>query len=250
MMPDSKSIYDDDLAYVHDVGFSGLSESWFPGLLDLIHKAGIAQGTVIDLGCGGGGWTECLMNLGYQVHGVDVSPAMIERARRRVPTAEFHIESIWKYTVPRCRVVTALSEVVCYRSAGEATRNLGSLFRKVFRALEPGGLFIFDVAEVGLDRARERTFSEADDWTCLVRFEYDAKRERLARHITTFRRVDALFRRSHETHVVQLYRADQVLAQLRSIGFRVRTVRRFGDAPLLPKRVGFVARKPAADGFH
>lgn len=243
-MQNAKTIYDDDLAYIHDVGFSGLAESWAPGLLEILRKAGIDEGLVVDLGCGGGGWVGHLVRVSYQVVGVDVSPAMIDLASKRVPSAEFNVDSIWNYSIPRCRAVTALSEVVCYRAGGNAKPNLRSLIRKVFDALDPGGLLIFDVAEIGLDRNRDRTFIEGDDWTCLVRYEYDDQRDYLFRHITTFRKVGESFRRSAERHIVQLYRSKEVAELLRSTGFRVRTVRRFGNAPLLPMRVGFVARKP------
>jgi len=55
-MQNAKTIYDDDLAYIHDVGFSRLAERWAPGLLGIIHKTGINEGLVVDLGCGGGVW--------------------------------------------------------------------------------------------------------------------------------------------------------------------------------------------------
>lgn len=243
-MQNARTIYDDDLAYIHDVGFSGLAESWAPGLLETLREAEISAGTIIDVGCGGGGWVEHLVRAGYQAVGIDVSPAMINLAGKRVPSAEFQVDSIWNYSIPRCRAVTALSEVVCYRVSGKAKPNLRSLFRKVFDALEPGGLLIFDIAEIGLDRNRDRTFSEGDDWACLVRYEYDDERDCLLRHITTFRKVGKSFRRSAERHIVQLYRSKEVATQLRAAGFRVRTVRAFGSASLLPLRVGFVARKP------
>lgn len=49
-MLSATTIYDDDLAYIHDVGFSGLSESWAPGLLDILRDAGINDGTIMRLG--------------------------------------------------------------------------------------------------------------------------------------------------------------------------------------------------------
>lgn len=244
-MQTPQTLYDVDLAYIHDVGFSGLSEGWAPGLLELLREAGIDAGTVVDFGCGGGGWIQRLVDAGYRAVGLDVSAAMIERARRRVPSAEFHIGSVWEFAVPKCRAVTALSEVLCYRSdAGEEPR-LETLFERIFLALEPGGLFIFDVTGVGLDRDRDRTFSEGDDWACLVRYEYDEAQARLHRHITTFRQVDTLYRRTQERHTVQLYEADDVADTLKSIGYHVQRVSKFGTASLLPMRAGFVATKPA-----
>ncbi|MEO8165316.1 MAG: class I SAM-dependent methyltransferase [Betaproteobacteria bacterium] len=242
-MLNATTIYDDDLAYIHDVGFSGLSESWAPGLLELLRDAGIKDGTIIDIGCGGGGWVEHLVKVDYRAVGVDVSPAMIDLARKRVPSANFQVNSIWDYTIPRCRAVTALSEVVCYRTESCADPNLETLFGHVFDSLESGGLFIFDVTEIGLDRDRDREFAEGEDWACLVRYEHEEEQDRLHRHITSFRKMGALFRRSHEQHVVQLYDGDIVAEMLERAGFQVRRVRCFGSAPLLPMRLGFIARK-------
>ena len=243
-MDQSQPLYDDDLAYVHDEGFSGFADGCAPGLLTLFTDAGIHDGLIVDLGCGMGIWAERLSEAGYHVVGLDISPAMIQRARRRVPSAEFHVGSIWDYGIPDCRAVTALGEVLCYRASGCGRQNPRSLFRKIFGALEPGGLLIFDVAEVGLDRSRNPSFVEGDDWACLVRFEYDEAKNRLTRQITTFRQVGDLFRRSRERHVLQLYKAKQLAEWLRRTGFRVRTVRKFGSQPVLPKRIAFIARKP------
>jgi hypothetical protein len=74
--------------------------------------------------------------------------------------------------------------------------------------------------------------------------EYDARRERLTRQITTFRRAGEGYRKSDERHLLQIYPSRVVAAELRRVGFRVRTVRRFGSFPTLKRRIGFIARKP------
>jgi SAM-dependent methyltransferase len=237
-------LYGDDLAYVHDVGFSGFANAAAPGVLKMLAGAGIQDGVVVDLGCGTGHWARHLTDAGYQVIGIDASAAAVAIARERAPAAVFHVGSLWDASIPRCRAVTALGEAVCYRAAGGRRQHLRTLFRRIFKALEPGGLLIFDVAEVGLARHRPPAGFEGDDWACLVRFDYDERAHRLTRQITTFRRLGDLYRRSHERHVVQLYNAAEVTRWPREAGFRVRTVRRFGSYPLPPKRVGFVARKP------
>ena len=160
-----------------------------------------------------------------------------------MPSGEFHVGSVWNFAIPSCRVLTALGEVVCYRTEGCDDPNLRSLFAQAFDALEPGGLFVFDITEIGLDRDRDRTFSESDDWACLVRYEYEERRHRLHRHITSFRKVDSLFRRSREHHIVQLYSGDAVTEMLEGAGFKVRRVRNFGSAALLPMRLGSVAHR-------
>src|SRR5689334_25411549 len=89
-LPDA---YQDDLAYVHDVGFGDFARSAAPGLLTILSQAGITSGLVIDLGCGSGIWARELSAAGYDVLGIDISPAMIALAQTRVPQGEFRAAS-------------------------------------------------------------------------------------------------------------------------------------------------------------
>jgi SAM-dependent methyltransferase len=236
--------YGDDLVWIHDTGFGGFAAGLGPELLALFQQHGIADGLVVDIGCGSGIWARQLVDAGYRVQGVDISPAMVALARQRVPTGDFHVGSLWSHPLPACRAVTALGEVVCYLADRRASRaRLGAWLRRVFAALEPGGLLVFDVAEVGLDRYRTPTWWQGNDWVCLVSFEYDEARDRLVRNITTFRQTGQCFRRADERHVLQLYHSGQVTDMLRAAGFRVRRRRKFGSFAMLHGRVGFIARK-------
>jgi SAM-dependent methyltransferase len=236
--------YDEDLAFVHDVGFGGFANGAAPELLKILRQAGINEGLVVDLGCGSGIWARYLSEAGYRVLGVDLSPAMIALARRQAPDAQFQVESFLKFPLPACRAITALGEVLAYQfDSANSGRSLQQWFRRAHRALEPGGMLIFDMAEVGLDQDRAPTFREGPGWACLIRFEYDTKREQLIRHIGTFRQVGKWYRRHEETHHVQLYRRQEIASMLRRAGFRVRSARCHGSYRLLPGRVGFVARK-------
>jgi SAM-dependent methyltransferase len=236
------AFYRDDLAYIHDAGFVGFANGCAPGLLGILRLAGIEDGLVVDLGCGSGVWCEHLAKAGYLVLGIDQSPSMVAISRRRVP--QVRVGSLGSVQLPKCRAVTALGEVICYRpETNSRSFDVNRLFQRVFESLEPGGLFIFDVAENGLDRISKPAFFEGEDWTCLTKRTYDEKRNRLIREITSFRRHGKLYRRSTERHVVQLYQRQEIADSLRATGFRVRTVRRFGNYPLPSGHVGFVARK-------
>jgi SAM-dependent methyltransferase len=213
-------------------------------LINLFKREGLQGQVVVDLGCGGGIGAQQLEVAGFRAVGVDISPAMIALAKERAPQVQFHTASFLDFDLPACGAITALGEVLCYQFDHSANRrSLGRLFRRAYAALVPGGLFIFDIAEVGLDRGRLPTWQASDDWACLVRFEYDERRKHLVRHITTFRQLGPLYRRSDETHRVQLYERGDIAGLLREAGFRVRTTRRFGEYTLLPKRLAFIARK-------
>jgi SAM-dependent methyltransferase len=239
--------YEADLAYVHGSGFGDFANESAPGLLSAFKQAGIDDGPVVDLGCGSGIWARHLVDAGYDVTGIDLSPAMIALARKRTPEARFQVESFRTTVIPPCRAVAALGEVLCYLlDPRNNAKVLAKVCRRIFKALEPGGLLIFDVAEVGLGIHRLLGSWEQDDWACLVRYESDLRKRHLLRHIVTFRKSGKLYRRHEETHRIQLYRQADVAAMLRRIGFRVRPVRHYGDYTLLPKRVGFIARKPGS----
>ncbi len=237
--------YERDLAYIHDVGFTDYARGAAPHLLELLDHAGIREGTVVDLGCGTGLWARALAEAGYEVVGLDISPAMIEIARERVPAASFEVGSFTAFDPPPCRAVTALGEPLAYLFDGANTsRALLALCRRVYRALEPGGLFIFDLLEPGVTpRGEYELFRQGYDWAIHCRAEEDRRRRLLTRHITTFRRDGEHFRREREVHELRLYRAAKIAAELRAMGFRVRRVRSFGAVKLRAGHTGLIARR-------
>jgi len=237
--------YKDDLAYIHDVGFGDFAKNSAPGLLDLLSKNGLETGLVVDLGCGSGIWAEELIDAGYGVRGVDVSPAMIAIARKRVPEAEFLNASLLRVKLPRCDAVTSLGE--CFNYLFDKSNNiteLRRLFQRVYAALKPGGLFIFDIAEPGRGKGPRQKHVEGKGWTVLVEVDEDTTSNRLTRRITSFRKIGKLYRRDEEIHRLQLYRRAEIAKELRDAGFRVRTIGAYGEQRMIKGCVGFVARKP------
>jgi SAM-dependent methyltransferase len=238
--------YASDLAFVHDVGFGDFSAKAAPGLVDLLHGRGIHEGLVVDLGCGSGIWAAAATAAGYDVLGIDQSRAMIDLARKRAPEAGFRKASFFNTTLPECDVVTSLGECLGYRFDSRSNfRALGRLFRKVHAALRKDGLFIFDLAgpKRGSVRGRHLHFNE-DDWALFLDETRSKDGKTLRREMTTFRRKGHLFSRHREAHELWLYPPRRVLGELRSIGFKVRTRKRYGDLPFPKGLTAYVARKP------
>ena len=187
-----------------------------------------------------------LMRFAMTLTPAGTSVSQASTARRRAPQAEFRVASLFQVDIPPCNAVTSLGECISYLfDTGNDNRALRQLFRRIYTKLAPGGVFIFDVMEPGeLGRATTaRSFSEGDDWMTVVEKHEDRKQQTLTRRITTFRKVGDLYRRADEIHRVRLYDAAAMAAELRRIGFRVRTTRRYGDYALHKARVAFIARK-------
>jgi SAM-dependent methyltransferase len=79
-----------------ELGESNLDVSADPWLQDWLQllrdRAGAAP--ILELGCGIGKDTAILVEAGFRVVAVDLSPRAIERARAAVPQAEFHISDL------------------------------------------------------------------------------------------------------------------------------------------------------------
>jgi SAM-dependent methyltransferase len=237
--------YREDLAYIHDVGHADFALESAPGILEILAQNGIRDGLVVDLGCGSGLWARELIDAGYRVLGIDISEAMIEISRERVPEAEFRVGSLFEADIPPCAAVTAVGEVLNYLFDPE--KELPELFRRVYDALAPGGVFVFDVLGPGQvpPGIATRSFREGNDWVVLVEKEEDAERGTLTRRIVSFRKVGEHYRRDDEVHRVRLYDPSELSAELRRAGFEVRTMRAYGRYPLSESHAAFVARNPA-----
>jgi SAM-dependent methyltransferase len=240
--------YGEDLAYIHDVGHADFALDSAPGIKRVLEQSGIRGGLIVDLGCGTGLLARKLIDAGYDVFGIDISGAMIEIARKRTPEAEFRVGSLFEVEIPRCEAVTAISEVLNYLFDPEnEDQGLGRVFRRIHDSLAPGGVFVFDALGPGQvpPGTRAKGFRVGEDWAVLFEREEDAGRGTMERRIVSFRKVGENYRRIDEVHRVRLYDPSELAAELERAGFRVRTMRSYGDLPLEEGHTAFAAHKPA-----
>jgi SAM-dependent methyltransferase len=186
---------------------------------------------------------------GYDVLGVDVSPSMLRLARRRVPEAVFRRGTLHDVDLPRAVAVAGIGEPFNYfvdRPLSEG--GLARLFRRIHRALLPGGVLLFDMAAPGRARGRgpAKSHVETRDWAILVSVEEDRKRKVLTRRITSFRKAGSLYRRSEEVHYQRLFERDVVLRLLREAGFRARSFPGYGKLRFPRGLVSYLGSKTTA----
>ena len=247
MPHESTRTYDHDLAFIHDVGFGSFARQSSSGLLRIFRQHGVKSGLVIDIGCGTGIWAEQLLRAGYDVLGIDLSPAMLKLARERAPDARFVRASFLDAKLPPCDAVSAMGEVLCYALDRRNTRRqLRTLLARVHAAVRPGGVFIFDVAEPGrVDDLPPKTYWEGEDWALLREAEEDSRRRTLMRRMTIFRRAGRSWRRSQEWHLLNLYPRDEVQHELERLSFTVTPLSAYGRQQFPAHLAGFVAVKNA-----
>ncbi|NJL79809.1 MAG: class I SAM-dependent methyltransferase [Richelia sp. SM2_1_7] len=229
---------------MHDVGFSDYCLKSAPGILEIFQKNHINTGLVVDLGCGSGLWAQELIKFGYQAIGIDISQAFIDIARHRVPEAEFRLGSLFDAEIPPCNAVTSISECLNYLFDSENNhQRLVELFSRIYKALNLGGVFVFDIATPGqvIPETTTKSFTEGKDWIVLV--EKEEKQQILTRRIITFRQVGEYYRKDEEVHYQRLYKVTDISPILEQIGFQVQILKSYGEFNLPLNHAAFIALK-------
>lgn len=142
-----EEMYESDLAYIHHSAFLELATGAGPAIVDRLRRSGHDQGLVVDLACGSVVLASTLVRAGFDVLGIDLSPAMIGMARKVCPQARFVVGSAHQAEIPPCVAVVSVGEGLTYLSDPDEELRLDILFARVAAALQPGGALILDAVE-------------------------------------------------------------------------------------------------------
>ncbi|MFF9473658.1 methyltransferase domain-containing protein [Streptomyces roseolus] len=126
-------------------------EPWLKASVDAFADTVRGLGPVLDVGCGPGTVTAYLAERGIDVSGVDLSPRMIEHARRLHPQCRFAVASATELDLADA----SLGGVLGWWSLFNLPRHiLPQVLARFTRALKPGGhlLTAFHVGEGDLSR--------------------------------------------------------------------------------------------------
>jgi len=116
------------------------------------------RGLVADLGCGPGHVARYLHDQGVTMVGIDLSPQMIEEAKRLNPELEFKVGDMGKLSLPDASLVGAIA---FYSIVHLAPDELPAILAELRRALMPGGLVLV-AFHIGRDVVHvEELFGEA-----------------------------------------------------------------------------------------
>ncbi len=97
------------------------------------YLGGREPGVALDAACGTGRFAEFLARRGHRVIGVDSSPDMLARARRRVPDGQFRLGELHRLPLPD----DSVDVIVCALALEHVP--LQPVFAEFARVLRPGG---------------------------------------------------------------------------------------------------------------
>lgn len=206
--------------------------------------------TAVDLACGTGSVTALLAERGLQVTGVDMSEDMLTVAYNKTIDMEnaprYVCQPLQKLHLPR-----GVDLAVCALDSLDYItdpKDCEEAIRRVFRALNPGGVFIFDVNTPQKLRGMDGQvfIDEDDDVYCVWRGEFDVKTNICSYGMDLFQRSGSVWERSFEEHREYAYSQEQLTEYLKEAGFTSICVYgdRCMDAPNeSDQRIYFKARK-------
>ncbi len=196
--------------------------------------------TVLDLACGTGSLTWELARRGYEMTGVDLSEDMLsiaeEKCRSLPVRPRFFCQGMEALQLPG-RVDAC---VCCLDSVNYVLKpqKLQRAFRRVYNALEPGGLFLFDAdTPEKLESMEGQIFlDETEEEFCVWRGEYSPRRRVCSFWMDIFHREGNCWLRGGELHEEYAYTMEELESYLRGAGFL--GIKRFGELRLRAPREG------------
>ena len=216
----------------------------------LWEKEGLSPRTAVDLACGTGSVSVLLAELGMEVTGVDMSADMLCQADQKAADMEnrplFICQKLQELHLPKgVDLAVCALDSLDYITDPDHCREA---IRRVYKALTPGGCFIFDVNTPEKLRAMDGQvfLDEDDDVYCVWRGEFDEKTNICTYGMDIFQRAGETWHRSCEIHEEYAYSRQQLTEYLKAAGFTHIEV--FADRQLVKPREGeqriyFKARK-------
>ena len=216
----------------------------------ILEKEGLHPRTAVDLACGTGSVTKLLAQRGLEVTGVDMSEEMLTVASAKCMDLEQPPRFVCQH-LERLRLPRGVDLAVCaldsldYITEPEACERA---IARAYKALNPGGVLIFDVNTPEKLRAMDNQIflDEDDDVYCVWRGEFDEETNICSYGMDLFQRQGALWHRSFEEHRDYAYSEEQLRSYLKNAGFthiRVYADRLFEAPRAGEQRIYLSARK-------
>lgn len=198
---------------------------------EILSREGITPRTAVDLACGTGSVALRLAKKGLQVCAVDMSWEMLTVAQQKASEEgiypQFVCQPLQELHLPR-----GVDLAVCALDSMDYIldpKDCQTAIQRIYKALNPGGCFIFDVNTPEKLRAMDGQvfLDEDDDVYCVWRGEFDDETNICTYDMDLFQRQGSVWKRSFEEHREYAYSAEQLVSWLKAAGFT--SIKVYGD---------------------
>jgi len=200
-------------------------EAWADYIEQLLGRFAKKPSSLVDLACGTGSSTLPFAQRGYRTAGVDISAAMLERARCKAAKnglkIAFYEQDLCRLKLPEKNDLALLFQDGFNYILRE--EKLARAIRQVYHALNPSSLFIFDLTRPGMRSGGEKNTvccAEQDNFTLILESAYHSVKDIWSARLTFFQQTESgLYRKFQEKHLEKDYDPDLVTRLLQETGF-------------------------------
>lgn len=218
--------------------------------MQILQRENLQPRTAVDLACGTGSVAILLAERGMQVIAVDISEDMLTVAAEKSVQLDnpprWICQPLQQLQLPRGvdLAVCALDSLDYITDPADCAQAI----KRIYKALNPGGIFIFDVNTPEKLRAMDGQvfLDEDDDVYCVWRGEFDESTNICSYGMDLFQREGQCWYRSFEEHQEYAYSQEQLTGFLKDAGFthiEVYADRLFETPRPGEQRIYFKARK-------
>ena len=218
--------------------------------MQILDREGLRPRTAVDLACGTGSVALLLAEKGMDVVGVDMSAEMLcvaaQKAQEQENSLFFICQPLQQLQLPK-----GVDLAVCALDSLDyitIPADCETAIARIYKVLNPGGCFIFDVNTPEKLRAMDDQvfLDEDDDVYCVWRGAFDEDTNICTYYMDLFQREGERWSRSYEEHREYAYSARQLTDFLRNAGFtsiEIYADRRFEAPGPGEQRIYMKARK-------
>jgi SAM-dependent methyltransferase len=218
-----RSQYDVIAGMYHALWFDWYLPAAMPALEKLVFSRVPSGSKMLDVCCGSGHVTKELVKRGYRVTGVDNSADLIALAQQLLPDANFSVQNICSLVLPESydaalSTFDSLNHIL-------TLEDLQQAFRRVYDALRPGAIFVFDMNlhEAYTLDLKQWAVDIHDNSVGMVRGQYDPVAQRARTELIWFSRLESdrnCWQQKHTVVEQRCYAREDILAALAGAEFR------------------------------
>lgn len=211
--------YSEFAAFYDRLGWNRFAIECAHRLLDIIRFKSPKAKSVLDFACGTGELEFRLRKTSLSITGVDISPAMLEVARKKNRGSKFLLGDMTKIKLGR-----RFDVACCFFDSMNHLRSYAELRRFIRNAayhLEPEGLFVFDIlSPSGLAKWELFDLKRSADYTVMTRGEVNNRQLKAEIIIEGFvKQRSGLYRGFRQVIYERAFAFESLIAYLNNSGF-------------------------------